>query len=70
LVFNKTIKPDDPNHNVIDAAPQKLLPDEGSSDEPPPVRRGPGRPKGSRNKPKAAPQELLPFVGEGSDEPV
>jgi hypothetical protein len=69
LVFNAPIRPNNPNNNVIDAAPQKLLADEGSSDDPPPVRRGPGRPRGSRNKPKQAPQETLPFdAGEGNGE--
>src|SRR5262245_43469341 len=50
LEFDKTLRPK-PNDEVIDSTPQEL----------PPPKRGPGRPKGSRNKPKA-PQEMLPLI--------
>jgi hypothetical protein len=57
-------KPNPPNNNVIDAIP------DNTSDEAP-VRRGPGRPRGSKNKPKVvAAEELLPFDQENNDELV
>jgi hypothetical protein len=55
LEFNKTLRPK-PNDEVIDSTAQEL--------EAIPPRRGPGRPPGSRNKPKneTAPEALLPFI--------
>src|SRR5262249_2533683 len=53
LVFAGAVKPPDPNATIIDGTAQEL--------EAIPPRRGPGRPKGSRNKPKIE-EELLPFV--------
>jgi hypothetical protein len=68
LEFNKALKVD-PNANTIDSTAQEL--------EAIPPGRGPGRPPGSRNKPKTVDaQELLPFVaakradGGGSGEPI
>jgi hypothetical protein len=65
LVFDcGSVKPNPNNTDVIDATPTpvRFIPN-NAIDEPPPVRRGPGRPKGSRNKPKIADaEELLPFV--------
>jgi hypothetical protein len=59
--FNKTLKPD-PRDDIIDATP--------AHQELPPPKRGPGRPKGSKNKPKTVdtPQEL-PLEG-GGNEPL
>jgi hypothetical protein len=70
LVIDKPIRPD----HTIDTTPAQVrsIPD-NSSDEPPlPVRRGPGRPKGSKNRPKVAPEQLLPFDAdeEGNDDAV
>jgi hypothetical protein len=71
LIFDKSIRPDPPN--TIDATPAQVQ----SIPELPPVRRGPGRPKGSKNKPKTVDaEELLPFVaakqsdGGGSGQPI
>jgi hypothetical protein len=55
-----------PNPNPIDVTPSHSIPDNtiNTTDDPIPVRRGPGRPKGSRNKPK--PPEL-PTPSQESD---
>jgi len=58
LVFAGAVKPADPNDTrIIDGtAAQEQL-------EAIPPRRGPGRPKGSRNKPKSVDaEEMLPFI--------
>jgi hypothetical protein len=67
--FNKTLKPDPHDSNIIDQAPREF--------ETIPPKRGPGRPKGSKNKPKTVDaEELFPFVaakttdGGGSGEPL
>jgi len=63
LVFEASVRPNpDPNNtHTIDAIPSPIqsLPD-NTIDEPPPARRGPGRPPGSKNKPKVNQQESLP----------
>jgi len=58
LVVDTLVKPIPPNTDgkIIDATPSPIH----TVDEPPPMRRGPGRPPGSRNKPKLDQQELLP----------
>jgi len=79
LEFDKSIRPNPTDKaNVIDAIPQ-ARPPISDQQEPTPPRRGPGRPKGSRNKPKTktAPQEMLPYLtttkptdGGGTGEPL
>jgi hypothetical protein len=72
LEFTAPVRSTNPNNtDVIDAAPVRSLPN-NAVDDPPPVRRGPGRPKGSRNKPKTKETEtLLPFdTGERNDDAV
>ena len=63
LVVETTVRPNpDPNNaKIVDATPSSIqsLPD-NTVDEPPPVRRGPGRPPGSKNKPKPNQQQPLP----------
>jgi hypothetical protein len=60
LVFDKAIKPTPAADTVIDRTPKQIE----ATPEMIPPKRGPGRPPGSKNKPKTetAPQELLPFV--------
>jgi hypothetical protein len=69
LVFDKSIRPDPPyDGKVIDATPAQT---QAIPNEPPPVHRGRGRPRGSKNRPKTVDaEELLPFDGGGSDEPL
>jgi hypothetical protein len=79
LVIDTAVRPNPnpSNDKIIDSwnTPKQL---ELNQKEPLPPKRGPGRPKGSRNKPKneTTPQELLPFVaakradGGGSGEPL
>jgi len=55
LTFDKSLRvdPNDNSGEIIDQTPQEL----------PPPRRGPGRPRGSKNRPKTVdPEELLPFI--------
>jgi len=55
LTFEAVARPNKPSDdtNVIDATPSPIRSlSDNTVDELPPVRRGPGRPKGSRNKPK------------------
>src|SRR5262249_50235317 len=60
LTFEAAARPNKPSDdtNVIDAipAPMQSFPDD-SIDELPPVKRGPGRPLGSKNKPKTTEHE-------------
>jgi len=64
IEFEASVRPNpDPNNtNIIDATPAPIqsLPD-NTVNEPPPVRRGPGRPPGSKNKPKTTkPDDVTP----------
>src|SRR5262249_34825419 len=63
LRFEASLRPNpDPNNtHAIDAkrSTNHAHPD-NTNDEPPPARRGPGRPPGSKNKPKVNQQESLP----------
>jgi hypothetical protein len=77
IVIGGPVKPT-PATNIIDATPTptRSLPN-NHTDDPPPVRRGPGRPRGSKNRPKPTDAEAqLPFDaakqtdGEGSGEPL
>src|SRR5215468_11371478 len=55
---------------VIDAAPRQIVAEQPMEEaEVIPVKRGPGRPKGSRNKPKVVENELSPKVVENEPSP-
>jgi hypothetical protein len=59
LEFDKSIQPNPHGGEVIDATPQARPPIIDQQEAIPPVKRGRGRPRGSKNKPK---QPELPML--------